>query len=162
MEKKPGTYCKAAIFRCISCSYSAEIYSSTEWIEKEDSQVCGSCRRAGNHHFDIPVIYRSDLDDDIPLHLQVADVPEAYLSCTECSGKDSLHWTDILVACPYCNCSGSTEPNTMVFDGYTTGRDILNFYERICEWEKPSHPLLEFIDDQGHLHLGPFSEFSAS
>ena len=161
-ENKIKPYCKSAIFRCSCCSYSAEIYSSHEWIEKYDTSICSTCKRAYNYHYDIPVIFRSDIDEDIPLHFQGADVPDEYSCCTECSGKEKLHWTEILVACPNCNESESSMPSTMVFEKYVIGKDILTFYKWCCKWQKPSHPLLEFIDQKGHLHLGPYSEFSAN
>ncbi len=163
MSKTSQPYCKAALFRCTCCCYEAEIYAADEWIKKSDIFICSTCKKAYNNHFDTPIIYRSDIDDEIPLHLQVAEIPSDYLCCTECSGIENLHWKELLVHCPNCNEDYNPEmPNTMVFEKYIIGKDIIAFYEYCCEIAKPSHPILQFINSKGHILMGPFSEFSAS
>ena len=143
--KHNGLYCKAAIFTCGCCTYSTTVYSDTEWLKVTEKLFCNKCNGACDRNYDAGIIYRDDIDEEIPLHMQMTQLPEGKHHCDNCTEHNSRsHWTEQLVDCSVC------KKNTMLFTKYTTGENILLFYEQCVEAAKPVHPPIEWIEKNGH------------
>lgn len=155
-------YCKAASFNCNCCGYATDIYSNSEWLTVTEEKICKKCKGAYNRHFEQGVIYRHDLNDaenDISLHIQFTTLPDNKQDCGQCIKRNSIYWTESLIFCQYCN------KNSMIFSVYTEGKNIADFKEWCRDSAKPAHPIMEWIDEHGHLiyvFSGWGDSFSAS
>ena len=77
MSNPPTTiYCKSALFTCICCSYTTTIYSDTEWLEVSDNPSCNSCNGNCEGKSGQAFVFRDDIEDDFPLHMQGCLMPE--------------------------------------------------------------------------------------
>ena len=143
--KNNSPYCKSALFTCKCCSYATTIYSDTEWLQVTEKLFCSKCNGACDRNYDAGIIYRDDIDEEIHLHMQMTQLPEGKYHCDNCTEHNSLiHWTEQLVNCPVC------KMNTMLFTKYTTGKNIVLFYEQCVEAVKHVHPPIKWIEKKGH------------
>ncbi len=160
MSTAPQVYCKSAIFTCTCCCYATTIYSDTEWLLVSESPSCVKCKGACKKMDNQGIIFRNDIDEDFPLHMQMCRMPGGKQHCESSIHHDSrINWTELLVNCPICL------ENTMLFTAYITGKHILQFYEECVDSAKPSHPNIEWIKDGGNKYIainGPGSKFSAT
>lgn len=141
-------YCQAATFSCNCCVYKTAIYSDKEWLEIIEERICERCKRAYNKHFEAGTIYRHDLgdvDEEIPLHPQCARLPAGLQHCEKCINRSQIHWTELVVHCHQC------EKDTMFFTEYTESKNIALLMDWCLDWAKPSHPMMEWEDKNGHL-----------
>ncbi len=158
---KPGTpYCKSALFTCDCCAYSTTIYSDVEWMEVTEKLFCDQCNGACDRNYDSGIIYRDDLDVEMPLHMQMTSMPADKHHSDHCSLHNSrIHWTEQLVHCHAC------DKATMRFTAYNTGENILLFYEQCVDQAKPAHAPMEWIEASGNKIIvigGTGSDFSAT
>ena len=138
-------YCKAAIFSCGCCTYATTIYSDTELLEVTTELFCNKCNGACDRNYDAGVIYRDDIDAEIPLHMQMTIFPNGKHHCdNQVEHTGSIHWSEQLVNCPVC------KKDSMHFTKYTTGENILLFYEQCVDAAKPAHPPIEWIEKSGN------------
>jgi hypothetical protein len=137
-------YCKAAIFTCNCCVYSTTIYSDTEWLEVTESLFCKKCKGTCEDNCDTGIIYRDDIDEENPLHMQFANLPAGKHHCDNCVDSNQIHWTELIVHCHACN------KDTMLFTAYCIGKNILEFYEQCLDQSKPDYPLMMWIDKEGN------------
>ncbi len=162
MASSPTVYCKAALFTCTCCGYKTDIYSDLEWLGLIKEEICTKCESAHNKHFDAGIIYRHELgdeDENIPLHIQCARLPVDKQDCDQCINRTEIHWTEIIVCCHKC------DKESMLLTEYTTGKNILLFYEQCLDRAKPSHPSIEWIDKTGFQYFdltGPGRDFSST
>ena len=137
-------YCEAAIFTCICCNYATTIYSDKEWLEVTEELFCNKCNGACDRNYDAGVIYRDDIDAEIPLHMQMTSMPDGKHHCDNCRQHNSrIHWTEQLVHCHTC------KKDTLLFTEYTMGKNILLFYEQCVDSAKPTHPPMEWLQKNG-------------
>ena len=140
-------YCRVAIFSCNCCNYKTDIYSNLDWLNTTEEKICNQCKKAYNKHFDAGNIWRHDLgsvDQDIPLHMQFVSLPAEMQNCDKCINRTSIHWTEILAHCSKC------DTDSMTFTEYTEGKNIHLFREWCLDFAKSSHPLMEWINKDGH------------
>ena len=136
-------YCKAATFTCNCCKYSTTIYSAAEWLEITEYLFCDECKGGCERNCDTGIIYRDDIDEACPLHMQVANMPAGKHQCDKCIHSSQLHWTELIVHCHECN------KESMVFTTYCVGKNTLAFYEQCVDEAKPQYPPLMWIDNEG-------------
>lgn len=162
MPKTPEIYCKSALFTCTCCGYATDVYCDSECLESTIEELCAICEAKDAVHFSAGIIYRHDVGDegeDIPLHPQCARLPVALQACATCINRTKVHWTEIVVCCNKCH------TNSMVFTKYSTGKNILLFYEQCVDFAKPCYASIEWKDKTGFLFIdisGSGSQFSAS
>ncbi len=138
-------FCKAATFTCHCCSYATTIYSDREWLQFTEKLFGNESNRDCDRNYDAGIIYRDDIDEEISLHIQMTQLPESKHHCDNFSNNNSrIHWTEQLVDCLVC------KKNSMLFTKYTTGENILLFYELCVESAKPVHPSIEWIEKNGN------------
>ncbi len=128
-------YCSCAIFCCNNCGYQTEVYSNEEFVFKAevDCHLCGESKIGVT---DI-CIYKNDINPDMPLHLQVASIPQSMVNnCLGCLKVDSVHWTEVIVHCENCehysmHFSSFIEDETM--DEFREWATLTLRYAKICD-----------------------------
>jgi len=124
----------------------SQIWGSLQSPSKE----CKSCQTVSNRNFEFGIIHRSDISEDEPLHPQCAFLPKHLDCCSDCSGRESIHWTELLVHCRSCTIGDKLGVPTMVFSHYVRGTLIKEFTDHCMDMSKPNYPPLTFIDEKGH------------
>jgi len=152
-------YYKAAPFTCNCCQYSTTVYSATEWLKTTEKLFCNECKGACKKNCDTGIIYRDDIDEACPLHMQFANMPAGKQHCDNCVHPTQLHWTELIVHCHECN------KESMLFTAYTIGKNMLEFYEHCVDESKPGYPPMMWIDNEGNEIFvigGTGADFSAT
>ena len=130
-------YCKSALFTCTCCSYSTTIYSDTEWLAVTYDPTCDKFKGICDTRSNQAHIFRDDIDEEFPLHFQLALMPDGKQFCEYASAAvEHVHWTTLLVSCPVC------DDDSMLFTQYRQGENILEFYEQCVDDKKLAHPPL--------------------
>ncbi len=160
MQSVPYPYCKSALFSCSCCSYSTIIYSDKEWFNVTAHRYCESCKGNCDAKTDQATIYRDDIDEEFPLHMQFCLLPGGKEHCESCEQPNSfIHWTMLLVDCPFCN------QETMLFSKYQQGENILDFYLQCLDNTKLAHSPVLWQHNNGDYFLRiswPGNDFSAT
>ena len=137
-------FCKSATFTCNCCAYSTTIYSDIEWLDVTEELFCDECNGDCYRNCDAGMIYRDDLDEEVPLHMQMTTLPAGKHQCDHCIQHNSrIHWTEQLVHCHHC------DKDSMLFTEYTVGENILLFYEQCVDAAKPADPPMLWIEKNG-------------
>lgn len=160
MSTSTSVYCKSATFTCTCCAYTTTIYSDTKWLLVSENPSClkciGDCNKIDNQG----IIFRDDIDEEFPLHMQMCRMPNGKQHCENSIHHDShIHWTELVVNCPNC------VQYTMLFTAYITGKHILQFYEECVDSAKPSHPYIDWVKPGCNKYWdisGPGRNFSAT
>ena len=92
--------------------------------------------------------------------MQMTNFPNGKHHCdNQVEHNSSINWAEQLVNCPIC------KKDSMLFTTYTTGENILLFYEQCVEAAKPAHPPIEWIEKSGNKIIvisGNGDRFSAT
>jgi hypothetical protein len=143
-------FISVAVYKCSCCNYKSEVYSDQEWLDENWTEKCKVCNSTGNKTFDFGIVYRPDVCKEVVLHPQCAYLPKHLDCCVNCSKRDKIHWTELLVSCPSCESGHRLGFETMVFSHYVKGRHFDAFSKIALDNSKPSHPPMIIIDKNGH------------
>jgi hypothetical protein len=154
MSLFPKVYYSCAVFHCTNCAYDTEIYSLNEHIPttKINCSGCGK-RKPGTASF---WIYKNDIDENIPLHLQAADLDKSRCNyCNDCLKQQKFHWTEAVVHCEKC------EQESMVFSHYVKGAKIEAFKQYAIMCSRTAYIGMNYIKE-GTAYYEMSNKFSES